>query len=200
MRSIVCIVLMTITSSFSQIQHPESIADEVQVALSFYPELKDVPIRFKFKKNIKKSTMQAQPVFGSLLNPKKKRQYVILISERFKIADTTFRTKDIPKDIMIGWLGHELGHIMDYKKRSSTNLIWFGIKYFFSNKSIQVAERAADTYAVQSGMEKYILKTKEFILNQAGISESYRNKIKKLYLSPEEIMELVEQRDALRSQ
>ncbi|NNL09165.1 MAG: hypothetical protein HKP38_08090 [Croceitalea sp.] len=188
---------MALTNSFAQKEIPESILKEAKVALSFYPQLENVPIVFKFKKNIKKSTMQAQPIFGSLFTTRKKRRYVVLISERFKIAQTTFLTKDIPEDIMIGWLGHELGHIMDYKNRSSLNLIWFGIKYYFSSSSIQEAERAADGYAVNSGMEKYILKTKDFILNQAGISEKYKERIKRLYLSQEEIMELVEEREAL---
>ncbi|NNM17108.1 MAG: hypothetical protein HKP24_00930 [Croceitalea sp.] len=188
---------MALTNSFAQKEIPQSILKEAKVALSFYPQLENVPIVFKFKKNIKKSTMQAQPIFGSLFTTRKKRRYVVLISERFKIAETTFLTKDIPEDIMIGWLGHELGHIMDYKNRSSLNLIWFGIKYYFSSSSIKDAERTADGYAVNSGMEKYILKTKDFILNQAGISEKYKERIKRLYLSPEEIMELVEEREAL---
>ncbi|MBT8187313.1 MAG: hypothetical protein KJO73_06470 [Croceitalea sp.] len=188
---------MALTNSFAQKEIPQSILKEAKVALSFYPQLENVPIVFKFKKNIKKSTMQAQPIFGSLFTTRKKRRYVVLISERFKIAQTTFLTKDIPEDIMIGWLGHELGHIMDYKNRSSLNLIWFGIKYYFSSSSIKDAERTADGYAVNSGMEKYILKTKDFILNQAGISEKYKERIKRLYLSPEEIMELVEEREAL---
>ncbi|NNC34084.1 MAG: hypothetical protein HKO09_04340 [Croceitalea sp.] len=188
---------MALTNSFAQKEIPQSILKEAKVALSFYPQLENVPIVFKFKKNIKKSTMQAQPIFSSLFTTRKKRRYVVLISERFKIAQTTFLTKDIPEDIMIGWLGHELGHIMDYKNRSSLNLIWFGIKYYFSSSSIKDAERTADGYAVNSGMEKYILKTKDFILNQAGISEKYKERIKRLYLSQEEIMELVEEREAL---
>ena len=197
MRNLTFILIMALTNSFAQKEIPESIFNEAKVALSYYPQLEDVPIVFKFKKNIKKSTMQAQPIFGSLFSGRKNRKYVVLISERFKIAETTFLTKDIPEDIMIGWLGHELGHIMDYKNRSSLNLIWFGIKYYFSSESIQEAERAADSHAVNSGMEKYILKTKDFILNQSGISEKYKERIKRLYLSPEEIMELVEEREAL---
>ena len=187
------------TTNHSQKIIPDSIKDEAEIALSFYPELKEVPITFKFKKNIKKSTMQAQPVFGSLFKKKKKRKYVVLISEQFKISDTTYQTKDIPSDIMIGWLGHELGHIMDYRNRSSLGLLWFGINYFFSKTYIKKAERDADTYAVNNGMEKYILKTKDFILNQAEIPQKYKDRIKALYLSPEEIMHLVAERDAVDS-
>jgi hypothetical protein len=118
-----------------------------------------------------------------------------LISKTFKISDKEFTTKDIPSNILVGWIGHELGHIMDYQNRSKTNLIWFGIKYLLSDRFIVEAERAADTYAVDQGMENYILETKNFILDHADIASSYKNRIKKYYLSPEEIMLLVEERN-----
>ena len=57
------------------------------------------------------------------------------------------------------------------------------------------AEKAADSYAIQSGMEKYILETKKFILSNAEIDERYVARIKKYYLSPEEIMEMVRLRE-----
>lgn len=178
---------------------PEHIRKEVKTALDYFPELSDVHIEFKFKKNIKKSTMQAQPKFASFLKSRKHRSYIILISETFKISDKTFLTKNIPSDILIGWIGHELGHIMDYQNRSNINLVWFGIKYLLSENHIVEAERAADTYAVQHGMGEYILKTKNFILNHADITPIYKARIIKYYLSPEEIMELVNNQEAIPS-
>ena len=141
--------------------------------------------------------MLAQPDFWSLFKPKGKRKYKILISEKIVISGKEFKTKDIPSDVLIGWLGHELGHIMDYRTRSNLNLIWFGLKYNFSDNYIKIAERAADTYAVNHGMEKYILITKDFILNNSEIDALYKSRIVKFYLSPEEIMELVNHRDAI---
>ncbi|QCW99587.1 hypothetical protein FGM00_05525 [Aggregatimonas sangjinii] len=187
---------MKITTANAQHKYPVSIAEEAKVALSYYPELDTIPITFKFKKKIKKSTMQAQPTFGSFFKSRKNRSYVILMSERFKISDTVYKTVDMPKNIMIGWLGHELGHVMDYQNRTKSNLIGFGLQYLFSEKYIKEAERCADTFAVAHGMEKYILETKNFILNNAKLSEKYKSRIKKYYLSPEEIMQLVEERDA----
>ena len=174
---------------------PNSISKEVQTALDFYPELKNTPIEFRFKPKIKKSTMQARPKFGSFFRSRKNREYVILISESFKIADKEFLTVHIPSDILIGWIGHELGHVMDYTNRNKLNLIWFGLKYLLSDNHIVEAERAADTYAVQHKMEEYILKTKDFILNNADIHEAYKLRIKKYYLSPEEIMDVIEKRN-----
>src|SRR5690606_29663048 len=174
---------------------PQSIEEEVKAALSHYPQLDKTSITFKFKKNIKKSTMQARPTFGSFFRSKKNRRYVILISETIKIADKNFLTVQIPSEILIGWIGHELGHIADYQDRGNLNLIWFGLKYLFSENYIVEAERAADTYAVSHGMESYILKTKDFILNNADITQTYKLRIQKYYLSPEEIMVIVNDRD-----
>lgn len=174
---------------------PASIKSEVNLALKYFPQLDKTKIIFKFKKNIKKSTMQAQPTFESFFKSRKNRSYQILISEKFKISDKEFSTRDIPSDIFIGWIGHELGHIMDYQNRGKLNLIWFGIKYLLLDSHIVEAERAADSFAVAHKMEDYILKTKDFILNNAKIPELYKNRIKRYYLSPEEIMVLVEDRN-----
>ncbi|MCX7549043.1 hypothetical protein OS188_13890 [Xanthomarina sp. F1114] len=196
MKRFVFLILFFITlNGYTQIQTPKSIEKEVITTLEFYPELQDVNIEIKFKKNIKKSTMQAQPKFNSFFKSKKNREYVIFISEKFKISDKNFSTKDIPSKILVGWLGHEFGHIMDYQQRSNMNMIGFGIKYLFSDNYIIEAERTADTYAVAHGMESYILKTKNFILNNSEITPSYKQRIKKYYLSPEEIMDMVNQRD-----
>nr|WP_237702599.1 hypothetical protein [Bizionia argentinensis] len=191
------IIFMTSIKEYAQVQVPNSIKSEVKTALDYYPDLHDVAIEIKFKKNIKKSTMQAQPKISSFFKSKEKREYVILISENFKISDQEFSTKDIPSDILIGWIGHEFGHIMDYQNRSTMNLIWFGLKYLFSDNHIIEAERAADTFAVSQGMESYILKTKDFILNNAQITPSYKLRIVKYYLSPEEIMDIVNKRDGV---
>lgn len=182
----------------AQHTYPESISNEVKIALSHYPELENVSIDFKFKSKIKKSTMQAQPNFWTIFCGKSKRKYNILISESFIIADTVYYTKNIPSTVLIGWLGHELGHVMDYQFRSSLNLIGFGFGYLFSEKSMKQAERSADTFAVIHGMEDYILTTKNFILNEAGFPDVYTDRIKRFYLSTEEIMILVKDRDEKR--
>lgn len=170
---------------------PESIKREAVKALSFYPELKGTPIVFKFKENIKKSTMQAQPRFASFFKRKENREYVILISKKIQIEGEEFSMADIPSDVKVGWIGHELGHIMDYRDRTNVGLMILGIKYLFSSKSIKKIERTADTYAIAHGMGEYILKTKNFILDNANLSKRYKDRIRRLYISPEEVMDLI---------
>lgn len=170
---------------------PKSLRDEVAQALSFYPELNDTPIEFKFKDNIRKSTMQAQPRFSSFFKSKKNREYLILISRNIQIDDEEFTISDIPSDVIVGWLGHELGHIMDYSGRTNIGMLIFGIRYLFSSTHIKKVERTADTYAIAHGMGEYIIKTKDFILENADISEKYKDRIRRLYISSEEVMELI---------
>ncbi|WZL88556.1 hypothetical protein VS868_13225 [Salinimicrobium sp. 3283s] len=170
---------------------PESLLHEAKVALSYYPELKDVEIDFKYKKDIKKSFMQAQPNKSNLFKGKNDRTYNILISSRFLIEKEEFTMSDVPSEVLIGWLGHELGHVMDYRDKSAMGLIIFGFRYITSENYIKRAERAADTYAVNAGMSEYILATKNFILNNSHLSDTYKERIARLYLSPEEILVLV---------
>ncbi len=171
---------------------PDNIWREAYIALSHYPELKETPIEFRFKKNIKKSFMQAQPKIGGIFKKKKNRSYLIFINEKFKIEDEVFDLTTVPSEVLIGWLGHELGHIMDYRDRSGLEMLWFGIKYITSENYIREAERRADTYAVNHGLGEHIIATKNFIINHSRLSDTYKDRIQDLYLSPEEIMVLID--------
>ncbi|MRT17964.1 hypothetical protein F3C99_13500 [Vitellibacter sp. q18] len=170
---------------------PDSIRKEAIEAISFYPELYETAITFKFKDHIKKSTMQAQPRFASFFRAKEHREYVILISRNIQIEGEHFSMEDIPSDVKVGWIGHELGHIMDYRERTNVGMLIFGIKYLFSSAHIKEVERTADMFAIQHGMGDFILMTKNFILENANLSEKYKERIRRLYISPEEVMELI---------
>lgn len=170
---------------------PKEIYKEAITALEHYPELWDTAIAFKFKEDIKKSTMQAQPRWVSFFKTRKKRSYVILISKKIQIDSDALRFSEVPTDVVIGWLGHELGHVMDYRERSGFGMLLFGLKYLYSGAHIKEVERTADVYAITHGMGTYILKTKNFILEHASISEAYKQKLRNLYMSPEEVMHLI---------
>lgn len=174
---------------------PTNILDEAKVALSFYPELEDVKIEFKYKKGIKKSFMQAQPKIATLFKGKKYRSYYILMSNKFLIQNEEFSMDEVPSEVLIGWLGHELGHIMDYRDKSAMELVKFGTRYITSDNYIRKAERTADTYAINQGMGNYIFATKDFILNHSSLSDSYKRRKARLYLSPAEILALVNDLD-----
>jgi hypothetical protein len=172
-------------------QIPAVIEKNVLKALSFYPELKNTKINFVFKTNIKTSVMQAQPVFTSLLKSRRSRCYRINISQQFKLIHSQLPIEQIPDDVMIGWIGHELGHILDYEGKSNLGMMAFGYRYYFHSSFVKQAEMVADSLAVERGMGNYIVATKRFILDHAELPQAYKDKIRRLYLSPDVIVEKV---------
>ncbi len=184
------------TIDYFDYAHKKTIPADLQrvilKALSFYPDLKEVEIEFKFSEDIRKSMMQAQPRFTSMLGSRKRRSYLIKISRCFALKGKKMPIHELPEDVLLGWIGHELGHITDYLRRSNWSLLLFGIGYYTSKSFIIASERVADTYAIDHGLGDYILTTKDFILHQAGMSERYIRRIKRLYLPPEEIMLMME--------
>ncbi|MGF1639239.1 MAG: hypothetical protein ACFCUU_19335 [Cyclobacteriaceae bacterium] len=172
---------------------PSALKTPILKALSFYPSLKNVKIEFVFNEKIRKSVMQAQPKYRSMTGSRTRRSYIIKISRCFSLKGHKTPIQKLPEDVLVGWIGHELGHVMDYLDKSNRSLIFFGFAYLTSKDFIKTAERAADTYAVEHGLGKYILATKKFILHEAGMPDRYIKRINKLYLPPEEIMELMEE-------
>ncbi|MGW8121683.1 hypothetical protein ACV07N_03410 [Roseivirga echinicomitans] len=170
---------------------PEEIRTAALIALSHYPELKGIKIEFRFAQKKNKSVMSARPSLRSIFSVMEERTYVIYVRRSFVIDGKLMRIEELPQTILVGWIGHELGHVMDYKDRSVLSLIGFGIRYLILGKYIRAAERRADEFAVRHGLRDEILETKNFILNNTHLPERYKRKIKRLYLSPEEIMEIV---------
>ncbi|MDX1628976.1 MAG: hypothetical protein R3345_09780 [Fulvivirga sp.] len=166
---------------------PALLADEINEALSYFPELWKVKIDFIFKDKIKNSIMQAQPRVRTLLKKKEERTYKIKISRQLTMGDVSIPIEKVPHEILVGWIGHELGHIMDYVNRSAVQMVGFGINYMTSRKFLRNAELMADRYAIAHGLADHIIKTKNYILNHEHLSEDYKTRIDELYLSPEEV-------------
>jgi hypothetical protein len=170
---------------------PKVVEKEILKALSYYPELKETPIDFVFDPNTSKSIMLSQPVIASFFRGQNHRTYVIKINPNFVMIHSSMPIQNVPEAILTGWFGHELGHVMDYTNRSNWNMIVFGIKYISSDKYLMQAEINADTYAVNHGLGDYIIKTKHYILDNADLPPAYKARIKRLYLSPQQIVDLV---------
>ena len=138
------------------------------------------------QKNLDKVTMRAQPMMTSNFFFTGERSYNVDYTARTKI-DSALSTSELPKEVLRGWFAHELGHIMDYQKRSWSNLLAFGATYLWSEPGRRTIERMADMYAIKYGFKSEILATQEFILSHVNLNESYRKQIMKYYLSPMEI-------------
>lgn len=165
--------------------------DVIIAALACYPELAETRINFIYKEDIRKSVMQAQPKVISILRGKAKRTYVINISRYLELNSNNLDITTLPFEVLVGWIAHELGHIMDYKDRSGLAMIGFGAKYWLSENFLKKAERRADMYALKHGLGDKIMKTKNYVLNHDEIPDWYKQRMKDLYMSPQEFSELL---------
>lgn len=172
---------------------PAEVEQAVIQALAYFPDLDSYSIEFKYRKKLKNRVMQAQPKIRTLLRNKTKRHYKITMSQNLVMKDTVMSITELPNEILVGWFAHELGHIMDYKDRSSGNMIKFGLKYVTSKPFIKSSELRADALAADNGCAKHLIKTKRFILFKSRFTKAYKNKIKELYPSPEDITAMLTQ-------
>lgn len=172
---------------------PDIIREEVLIALSHYPELADTRIDFVFRKDILKSFMQAQPKWYGIFQGKRRRRYIVKITPALQLKNKSIPVEELPTDALVGWIGHELGHIMDYETRTGVGLIRFGIGYLTSEKYLKKAEQTADLFAINHQLGSEILSTKHFILKHADIPLAYKERIRRLYMSPEEVMEHIDE-------
>lgn len=161
--------------------YPRELKVEVERALTYYPDLKNVKIQFRWGVFTQHSFMLAQPKIHTLLRKKEKRAYQIIMRKKFFLKNSQFPNERVPSNVMVGWLGHELGHILDYKDRSSLNLVYFGLMYYFSKSFLKKAEITADKNAAEHGLIDELVESKLFGRDTTYFPKSYVDKLNWLY-------------------
>ncbi len=131
--------------------------------------------------------MQAQPKIKTLLKHKSKRHYKITMSRNLVMKDTVLSITSLSDKVLVGWFAHELGHVMDYKDRSSGNMVKFALKYLTSKPFLRSSELRADALAADNGCAHHLIETKNYILFESRFTTAYKSKIKELYPSPDDI-------------
>lgn len=163
---------------------PDSIKEACLVALSFFPELQKTKIRIKFKKYMLQSSMKTRPDNIILIN-KSKRKYSIFINKNCGKKGVCIDSLSF--NAVVGVLGHELSHILDYKKRSNFNLFIFGIKYLFSGKFKQKIEKKVDMIAVNHGLFYSLYEFKMYIFTNINVPEAYVKRLRKFYIDHDDL-------------
>ena len=177
---------MTYEQMKSKFGHKKIILSEIEVpaiiALSFYPELKNTPIRFEYKKI--STTMSTMPDIGSMFSIRK--SYVIYINSDVKsVGAVSLLTLSLKQKV--GIIAHELAHVLDFEKRNSLSIIQCGIFYKCSGSYHKKLERSTDEMVIKKGLGNELYDFSYYVLNNSNASEEYKAFKKKNYLLPEEI-------------
>lgn len=173
--------------------YPPILNEAIQKLRRHYPQLQEVPIHFQFDRDFSDAIMQAQPRFLSMLNPTARRRYQIEMQPYLLLREDqdTLPLPSIPDPVLLGWLGHELGHIADYENKGWGAMLGLGLGYLFSESSLRATEQRADSIATRHGLGPEIIAVKNFILKEKAFPEGYRQKIRDLYPTTSEIEALL---------
>jgi hypothetical protein len=156
-------------------------------ALSYYPELKSTRIEFKLAKI--NTTLNARPTIGSLLfRSRGNRKYVIRLNEQQ--VDSIIRFQDVPFAGKVGVLGHEFGHLVDYSDRSFFGILGRLLAYT-SKKRKAAFEKEIDLLTIQRGLGKELYTWSYYVLYQSNAQATYKAFKAQIYLTPEEILEII---------
>lgn len=172
--------------AFCNVQYPAEYERQILYALSYYPELNEVEIRFK--KMPITTTLNCKPRLTSLFWGKSRRVYIIGINSKKQFSGILF--SEIPPEGQIGIIGHELAHIKDYQSLSIFGIIGRGIDYLHVSSKAKF-ERRIDTMTIQAGMGEYLHRWAHFAIYESNASEKYKRFKRRIYLAPEEIIGIV---------
>lgn len=147
---------------------PKEIEAQVLTALSFYPQLLDTRIKFRFKK--RKTPLTSRPRIMHVFLPKKWRTYIITISSETTESFAPILFSRLPYNAQIGVLGHEIAHVLEYRTQTSFQLIALGFKLgnpHFTDKF----EFRTDERTISHGLGYQLFGWSSFVRKELKVAE-----------------------------
>lgn len=167
---------------------PDQFADVFFLALSHYPELKEVEIEVAYKPI--PTTLQVQPVPGSLFGKRANRRYRIAINSDEEFEGIFFR--DIPYNAQVGLVAHELAHIIDYEHKNFFQINGTALK-FATKRSQTNYEKSIDLLTIYKGLGWQLHDWADYAMIDSYATTEYKQFKKDVYYEPAEIIALMEQ-------
>jgi hypothetical protein len=158
--------------------HPK-IKSAALVALSRYPELKNTRIEFLFR-NIT-ATMETRPKINFKAFSRKQRTYQVFINLN-KGENRALDIDSLTETMKVGWIAHELGHVVDYESRSAFSLMAMGVFYVTVPSFKRNIEQSVDIITIRHGLGYEHCEGAEYLLYQSNATEKYKKNNLKYYL------------------
>jgi hypothetical protein len=152
---------------------PTKYMKDVVLALSFFPELADSRIVFKYK-NIK-GTMNARPDIFNFFRHSSNRRYLLIINTN----EGKFRgvyLDSISVNARVGWFGHELAHIYTYYLMNNYQTLLFSVRYMTSPRFVKKTERYTNSIAIDHGLAFAIYEGEKYLLMDMFVQEYYKKR------------------------
>jgi hypothetical protein len=151
-------------------KYPDLLED-VKLTLSYYPELQGTKIKVYYSSI--KQTMNSRPCFRNLFVKKGKRTYRIIIN------NNTGKEKGLPisvlsDDVRIGFIAHEVAHMLMYHQMNNTQTLKFVFKYVFSKKFVYNVERYTDNVAIEHHLARQLYAGTAYCQSCTVLTPEYR--------------------------
>lgn len=162
---------------------------EIYATLSYFPELDSTRIIFKEAKI--KTSLNTRPTIGSVLFKKREnRTYVIRIKPNNRDSVATLDQADF--NAVVGVLGHELCHIVDYSHRGIFGILGRLLSYT-NKKGKRKYEAEIDQMTIDRGLGWQVYDWEDFVFNKSKATVKYKKYKRSVYYTPEELLLLIEE-------
>ena len=129
---------------------PPQFEKQILCALSYYPELANIKIKFVIEKS-KGGIISSHPTVGSFFKKSSKRTYLVIINDSTEgRIFPTFSHGDA--NGQVGVLGHEFCHIIYSNNQTGIGLMGIGIRELLSRNYLDREEYRTDSMDVERGL------------------------------------------------
>lgn len=173
---------------------PKDYELQALLALSHYPELKEVKVNFIIRDV--GIPLSSRPHWSSMLRSAKNRTYNVVIDNSLEGAREVLLLKNQPFNAQVGIIGHELSHTVYYLERSFFGIIRDALCQF-SQCRIEF-ERNTDRRLIEHGLGWQRLDHARFVRQRLAAPQHISNATAEggAYMNPSELLELIESNEA----
>ena len=172
---------------------PEKYSLSILLALSHFPELREIPIQFRLTAD--GAPMESSFNILTLLLPKGKRKYVILLLDEEGTFYDPIIMKNLSLDLQIAIMAHELCHTIYYHDLNTLEVIKWGMEYLVSPQFAGIHERNSDLLAIYKGFGWQLYNYAYFVRHVSVLKDYYESEegkwIDSFYMTDEEILNIM---------
>jgi hypothetical protein len=159
---------------------------QILLALSHYPQLKDIAIHFYEDEALLPLASRPEP--ASMFGDKGNWQYNIIISTRSTAALEPILLNHVPFNAQVGIIGHELAHTAYYLDKSLAHMLLIAINYPFPSFRADF-EKNTDRRTVAHGLGWQLLDYARYARSVMSYDQTSLGS--EHYLSPADIEALI---------
>ena len=188
--------LLYLKSEFGNFKNiPKEFEEQVLIALSYFPELKNINIKFRLKNRL--TPLATRPNLISILKNAKKRTYIITISTKSTSYLDVIIFKNLNYNAQIGVLGHELSHVSNFINNGFGKMFHVISIEIFSKKRVNDFEYNTDLNCINHGLGYQLLDWSINVrknlgsVNWLGAVNLTANEKSERYMNPSTIIEIL---------